>query len=97
VNAVPIARALITPARPEFHRANDSSRADDKTPIGADCPKSSSVTAYDAEWMQSSPIDASLLRTAVCRMPPAQKPITLTFSAPVTSHTESTASRMRWA
>ena len=59
--------------------------------MGADCPKSSSVTAYDAEWMRSSPIAARWLSTAVLRMPPAQKPMTLTSSAPVTSRTTSIA------
>ena len=51
----------MTPARPEFHRASESSRADEKAPIGADCPKSSSVTAYDAEWIRSSPIGGQLV------------------------------------
>ena len=91
---LPAAGMLISPGRREvgsflgpsirdFHRANDKSFADEKALIGADCPKSRSVTAYAAEWILSSPMAASLLSTAVCRMPPAQKPITLTFSAPV--------------
>ena len=77
----------MTPARREFQRARASSLAELNAPIGAVRPKSSSVTANATLCTGDSPVAASRLSTPAVMMPPAQKLITLTSSAPVTSAT----------
>jgi hypothetical protein len=54
VNAAPMSRAAITPARRDRARAKDSSLALEKAWIGARWPKSSMVTAKEAEWIRAS-------------------------------------------
>src|ERR1700746_1457024 len=92
-----MSRALITPARAEFHRARASSFDAENALIGTSWPQSRRVTAYEAECTDLSPAAARWLSASVVRMPPAQNPITAMSGEPVISRAASMADSTRLA